>query len=136
MSIATIRSALAEALDGISGLRAVGYVTDQVNPPMATVNLKRIDYDLVFADGPATYTFAVMVYAGRTEETAAQTLLDTYCEPTGSGSVKATIETAEVVAAMGVAADYVNVKTVNGVGVAPVGEAEYLAVEFEVEVVA
>lgn len=133
MTIATMRSGLSAAIGGIAGLRCVDHVADQVAVPAATINLKKVDYDYVFADGDATYTFSVLVYFARTAERAAQVFFDSLIEPTGATSLKATVETAAVAAAMGV--DIIDVKTANGIGQALVGDTLYLAIEFEIEVV-
>jgi hypothetical protein len=128
-----MRSGLADAIGGISGLRCGEYVADIANVPAASVNLKKAAYDFVFENGKATYTFSVMVYFDRNNERAAQVFFDALMEPTGATSVKATVETDTVGTAMGV--DIIDVKTANGVGQAVVGEVSYLAIEFEIEVV-
>jgi hypothetical protein len=93
VSIATMRSGLADAIGGISGLRCGEYVADIANVPAASVNLKKAAYDFVFENGKATYTFSVMVYFDRNNERAAQVFFDALMEPTGATSVKATVET-------------------------------------------
>lgn len=133
MTIATIRSALADALDGIDDLRAVAYVTDQVNVYQAVVIRKEIDYDLVFARGGDTYNFTVRVYGPRAAEDAAQAFFDTLCEPSGATSIKTVLEADAVKTAAGV--DYVRVRTAGEVGEAVVGDTSYLAIEFGIEVV-
>ncbi len=115
-----------------AGLRCSEYVVDQVNPPMGMIHLQDIDYDLVFEDGPATYQFWLTVYLARANEKGTQALADGYAEPTGATSVKAAVETAAVAAAMGV--DVINVRKCNGMGPAKIGEVDYLAIRFEIEV--
>lgn len=128
-----MRSGLAAGVRNVDGLRCSEFVADQVTCPMGALRLEDIDYDLVFADGPATYQFVLTVYLMRANEKGAQQLADAYAEPTGATSVKAAVETAAVAAAMGV--DSINVKTFKGIGTAKVGDVDYLAVQFEIEVI-
>ena len=131
-TIAQVRQALSDAVDGITGLRSAPYVPDQINPPQAVVWDTGIDYDLVLGRGADTYDFRVVVYVNRTAEVAAQKLLDTLREPTGSTSLKTVVEADAGLAAL---VDYAQVKSVSPVQVATVGQVEYLTVEFAIEIV-
>lgn len=134
MTIAQIRDGIRDAVDGISStnLRAVGYVFEKIQPPMAVVAFDGMDYDLVMGRGADTYRFLVTVYAGRTSEEAAQKFLDLLCEPSGTGSLKTVVEADATLAGF---VDYVRVVSVSGVQVASVGATEFLLVEFSLEVV-
>lgn len=134
MTISTIRTALVDALDDITGLHAAAYLPDQIAAtPLAVVSLRSLDYDLVFGRGADTYMFVVSVYTSKTALPQEQALLDTFCEPSGSTSIKTQLETAAVATAAGV--DYVRVRNVQGVDVRNVGDLPYLVLDFELEVV-
>lgn len=132
MTIAAARAAMADALDGITGLMSAGWMTDNVNPPCAVVMLDAVDYDLVLGGSKQEWTYTVDVYAGRVAEVESQKRLDEYREPSGSTSVKAALQADAVATAAGV--DYINVRSVGQVGVATVGGVDYLTVRFTVEV--
>jgi hypothetical protein len=132
LTIATVRSALAGALGGITGLRATAYPIDQVNPPHAMELRRRLEYDVAQQTGVYDGVFVVRVFHSRTAEKAAQVFLDDLCEPTGALSVKATLEDSDVWTAAGVS--YVNVKAAEEQELVIVGDVEYLAVDFELVV--
>jgi hypothetical protein len=135
-TIADRRAALAAAAASISGLRSLAYMPDAVNPPQAVV----LDGDTVYdadSDGSgangATYHFTVIVFAGRVAERSADTFLDTLREPSGATSMKATIEGATGVAAV---CDWVVVTKAGPTQKTMVGETEYLAAAWDVEMTA
>lgn len=132
MSTETVRDALADAAAGISGLRSSPYHLDSINPPIAVVTPGEFDPRLVFGQGKQVRPFIVTVYAGRTTEVHAQKLLDTYTELSGATSLLAALQATAVATAAG--ADYVEVTEVSGLQVVPVGEINYLAVQWTVEV--
>lgn len=132
MTIATVRDALGDALETISGLTASRYVPDQVVGPIAVVRRGRVNYDIVFARGADEWQWFIDVYHARTAEQTAQEYLDALCEPSGSGSLKTVLETASVATAAG--ADYIRVRTASEVNTATVANTTYLTVTWEVEV--
>lgn len=131
-SIAQVRQALSDAVDGITGIRCAPYVPDQIQPPMAVVWDAGVDYDLVLGRGADEWTFTVAVYVSRTADKAAQKLLDTLREPTGATSLKTVVEANAGLAAV---VDYARVRKASPLQVVTVGAIEYLAVEFDVEIV-
>lgn len=132
MTIATVRQALSDAVDTITGIRSAPYMPDQINPPQAVVWDTGIDYDMVMGRGADEYRFTVRVYVNRTAETAAQKLLDTLREPSGATSLKTVVEADSGLAAV---VDYARVRRASPVELVTVGAVDYLSVEFEVEVV-
>lgn len=132
MTIATVRQALSDAVDTITGIRSAPYLPDQINPPQAVVWDTGVDYDVVMGRGADEYNFTVRVYVNRTAETAAQKLLDTLREPTGATSLKTVVEADSGLAAV---VDYARVRRAGPVDLVTVGSVDYLSVEFEVEVV-
>jgi hypothetical protein len=132
VTIAAVRSALAGAVETISGIRAIDYIPDQVNPPQAVVFRNTIDYDLVYGRGADEYHFTVRVYVGRTSERKAQEFLDELCEPSGATSLKTVVEANATLAAL---VDYARVRTAGVLQVATVADVDYLACDFDVEIV-
>lgn len=91
-SPADLRTGLAVNLGTISGLRVAPTIPDQVNPPIAIIGLDSINFDQTFHRGMDEYRFVITVVVGRVSERSAQSRLDGYLAPTGSGSVKTAIE--------------------------------------------
>lgn len=131
MTIAQVRTALANAVDGMTGLRATAYIVDSVATPQAVVSLNAIDYDLVMGRGADIYNYTVRVYTQRSSDRAAQLLLDTLREPTGATSLKTVVEADSSLAAL---IDYVRVTNASEVQTTTVGAVDYLFVEFTLEV--
>jgi hypothetical protein len=134
MSVATVRAAMAEALQTISSdgitLKATAYVTDQITPPHAQFDYE-VNPHLVFGDDKGVYDFTVWVFVGRPSEVAAQKFLDILRDPSNTESVPYVLENDSGLDAV---TDYVTVKNCGRVEIAPVGGAEYLMVPFDVEV--
>jgi len=135
MTVAALRSALADAVAttdlGTTMLRASDLILDSVNPPHAIVFRNDITYDLDMGDDGSTYQFVVKVYAGRVSERSAQIVLDALCEPSGTGSLKASVEGDTALRAL---CDWVLVKSAGATKVTTVGAIDYLTVDFNVEI--
>jgi hypothetical protein len=135
-TITEVREAIAAAVETIDGLRAVSYVADQVNPPVAHVYRKGpIVYDEV-QHGPGEYaadtlTFGVQVYASRTSDRVGQDLLDGYAEQTGDTSIKETVESDAALTAL---VDWALVTDVGPVEVVTIGAIDYYREDFTVQV--
>jgi hypothetical protein len=128
----SVRDALVTSLTPIQGLRAVALVPDQINPPVAIVYRKQIDYDIVFGRGGDQYTFGITIYGGAVSERTTQDLLDSYCLPSGATSVKTAVELDNT---LGGVVDYVRVLKVSETTPVTAGGVDYLVVDFELEVV-
>lgn len=128
---AQVRAGFGTALRTISGLNVDEYIVEGVRPPHAMVDCE-IDYDLTFARGSDAYTFVVMVYAQRSNAEQSQKLLDAYRDPTDSKSIKTTLEGNATLAAL---IDYVRVTRVGRPELATIGNADYIVITFECEVV-
>lgn len=132
MTIAQVRTAMATALDGISGLRSSPYLTDQINPPQAMIDFEIPEYDLVFGRGADEYLFTVWIFDQRTSERSSQIRLDTWRDPSSASSLKQVLETNAGLLAV---CDYARVKSASVPRAVQVGATDYLVVEFQVEVV-
>lgn len=139
MSLSAIRQGLADAAATL-GLRAYATMPDLLTVPEAGAFVVVIDpgdelvsYDADM-DGGATYTLRGRVYAGRVDDTRAQNLLDGYLAPSGSGSLKAALESDQRLGDAGVS--YVQVSSASGYGEYPEGDSGvvYLGVELIMEV--
>ncbi len=131
MSLLTLRQGIATNLATISGLRTSWFVPDNPSPPIAIVVPDRVDYDVSMARGSDTFTFQVLVIAGRIAERSAQSTLDAYLDSTGSASIKAAIESDKTLAG---AAHSCRVTGWSGYGPLAIGDAQYLTVNFSVTV--
>lgn len=134
MTVAAVRQAIADACATVTGLHAAAYVPDQINPPQAVVGTVEFDPRMVFAEGKCERQIRVTVYVNRTNETAAQKLIDTYTELSGSTSLIAAIQGAAALQ-NGSTADYVTVTNIRGPIPATVGDIKYLIIELDLEAV-
>lgn len=133
MSITDIRDAIQTNLATISGLRTASEVPDNVNPPMAIVQLQSVDYNGAFANGMTTYSFLVSVIVGRAAERTSQRKLNAYAS-TGSGGIKDAIESDKT---LGGNAYDVRVEAMTNIAAVSLGEnISYLSADFVVTVYA
>jgi len=132
MSITAIRTALANNIGTIPGLRTAAEVPDLPNPPIAIVALNNVSYDRAYANGMTSYTFIVTVIVGRAAEREAQRRLDTYIS-TGSSSVKYAVESDKT---LGGNAYDCRVVSMDSVGSLTISDTTYLAADFSVTVIA
>lgn len=92
-TINEVCEALAEAVDTISGLRAIGYADDQVNPPQAHVYTRDFDPRMTMGGSASRpVLLGVRVFVRRVDARSAQKALRDYMEQSGSTSVRAAIE--------------------------------------------
>lgn len=132
--IASIIDGLAANLGTVDKLRVQGEILDTVPIPCAIVGPPTaVNYDAVMARGADTYTFTVRVLVARASERSAQRSLFGYTSGTGAQSIKAAIESDRT---LGGAADSVRVTSAGNIGIYGYGEADYLGIEFAVEVIA
>jgi hypothetical protein len=132
MSITAIRTALANNLGTIPGLRTAAEIPDLPNPPIAVVSLDSVTYDQAYAKGMTTYSFSITVIVGRSAEREAQRKLDGYISP-GANSVKNAIESDKT---LGGNAYDCRVVSMNSVGSVTISDTTYLAADFSVTVIA
>jgi hypothetical protein len=130
MSLAQIRQGLAKNLSTIRGLRVAETIPDQVNPPVAIIELQTADYDGALRGGLTTYTFQVSVIVGRVSERTAQRTLDAYITP-GVGSIKDAIESDR---SLDGSADTVRVERMGNYGSVTIGDVTYMAADFTVTI--
>jgi len=132
MAISDLRTALANNLKTITGLRVVETLPDLVNPPMAIIAIDKVAYNKQNARSMAEYTFKVLVVLGRVSERTAQQNMDVLLAP-GAGSVKYAIESDRTLS--GFAFD-VFVAETGAIGSVSVNAIDYYSAEFSVQVFA
>jgi hypothetical protein len=132
-ALTDLRTGLANRLATINGLRSSAYIPDNPQPPVAVVMPGRITYDQAFGRGSDEYQFTIMLIVGRVADRASQTTLDTYCESSGSRSVKAAIEADR---SLGGKALDCRVTEMTNQGSLAIGDVTYHTAEFSVTVIA
>lgn len=130
MSIATIRDGLAANVATISGLRVAKEIPDNPNPPVAVIMLSNVSYDGAMHGGLVTYNFVITIIVGKVAEREAQRKLDGYVS-TGTGSLKKAVESDK---SLGGSAYDVRVSEMTNIGTVSLGEVNYLAADFAVQV--
>jgi hypothetical protein len=133
VTVKALRDGLAVNLKTIPGLRVVPILPEQVNPPLAMINLDKINYQKSFHRGLTEYLFKITLVVGRASERAAQNSLDQYVASDGTYSVLNALENDRTLG--GVAADSTMV-SLDAYGSVVIGETTYLSAEFSVQVFA
>lgn len=131
--ISELRDGIAANLATISGLRTSATIPDNPSPPIAIVQLNRVQYHQDFQRGMTEYNFAVQVIVGRVDERSSQRILDSYCSSTGSSSIILAVESNRTLG--GKAFDCVVTEMTN-YGSVLISDVTYLAAEFNVRVLA
>jgi len=129
--VSQIRTALANALSSVNGLRSSATIPDNPRPPIAVIIPTRIEYDLNANRGADQYVFTITLMVGRADDRAAQNTLDGFI--VGSNSVKSAVEADRT---LGGVVNTCRVTQMVNYSSVSVGETVYLAAEFTVEVVA
>jgi hypothetical protein len=137
VNISTIRTELAAAIDNITGLRVSSFMPDKLSVPAAVVEVESIDLDKTHGNNLHELVFKIRVYASRATDRSGQAKLDGYLAGSGSGSIRAALETARGVPgaqALNGAAEDLRLTGVDGYGVYRVGETDYYGAELSVTV--
>lgn len=129
--VTTVRNAIETRLATISGMQARDRMPAMVEPPMAVVYPKSVDFDDAMGRGSDTYMWAIMVFVCRADQEEAQTLLDAYLDSASSTSVKTALEGGSPARSLGGAVSTCHVTAVSDIGVAEIGDVPYLFAEFE-----
>ena len=132
-NITELREGIAANLATIPGLRTAPTIPDNPNPPIAIVQLSRVQYHQDFKRGMTEYNFAVQVVVGRVDERSAQQRLDLYCSSTGDYAIGLAVESDRTLG--GKAFDCIVTEMTN-YGSVLISDVTYLAAEFNVRVLA
>lgn len=130
-TISQVKTGLATQLATITGLRAVTYQPDQLNPPLAFANLDSINFHRTMRNPLTEMQFTVSVIVARATERPAENALDAYASATGSSSVKAAIEADRT---LGGVVDDLIVESCTGIQTMSANDGDYLAIDFLVRV--
>jgi hypothetical protein len=132
MTISEMRTALADNLATISGIRTYADIPDNPAMPAAVVQLRSVSYDQSFGQGMAEYSFIVTVIFGRIATSSAQRNMDALIS-TGTGSLKDAVEVDRTLA--GSAYD-TRVTDMTDITSVTIGDITYLSADFAVSVFA
>jgi hypothetical protein len=132
-NITELREGIAANLATIPGLRTAATIPDNPSPPIAIVQLNRVQYHQDFKRGMTEYDFSVQVIVGRVDERTAQRTLDAYCSSTGESAIGLAIESDRTLG--GKAFDCIVTEMTN-YGSVLISDVTYLAAEFNVRVLA
>jgi hypothetical protein len=126
-----IHSGLAIALGTVPGLRVADHLPEQINPPVAVIQLQSVTYHRTMQGGVSEWSFVVALVAGRMGDRAAQVQLDDWIAYSGTQSIRAAIETDLTLNGKCqtlIVGDMVRISPVT------LGDASYLSTEFNVTI--
>jgi hypothetical protein len=130
-SATQIHQALSLALTAVPGLRVADHLPEQINPPMAVIQIQSVTYHRAMQGGLSEWQYLVAVISGRMGDRSAQMQLDGWMAYSGSQSIRAALEvdqTLNGVCQSLMVADMVSVRPITQ------GDAAYLSCEFNVTV--
>jgi hypothetical protein len=130
-TVSEISAALKTALSDIPGLRVFDYQPDQLNPPVAIVNLNQLTFHRAFGGGDAVHQYLITVVVNRPSERSGQASLDGYMSYDSASSVRAAIEADKT---LGGVVDDATVERAENVQYVLLGDTTYLTADFVVTV--
>ena len=133
VTVGALRAGLATNLATITGLRANAIQPDNPTPPQAIIFPTSITFDRTFKRGLDQYAFTITLIAGRQDARNGQAVMDGYCAPTGTGSIKTAIESDRT---LGGACQSLHVTELSAYGSTSIGDTIYLTADFTVIVYA
>ena len=133
VTVGALRAGLATNLATITGLRANAIQPDNPTPPQAIIFPTSITFDRTFKRGLDEYAFTITLIAGRQDARNGQAVMDGFCAPTGSGSIKTAIESDKT---LGGACQTLRVTELSAYGSTSIGDTIYLTADFSVIVYA
>lgn len=125
----SIQESLGMRLATIPGLRVADHLPEQINPPMAVIQLQSVTYHRAMKGGLSEWEFTISLVAGRMGDRPAQRQLDSWMSWDGSQSVRAAIEGDTT---LGGACSTLKVADMIAVRPLSLGDAAYLTCEFNV----
>lgn len=128
-SSSSLFEALATALAQVRGLRVADHLPEQINPPVAIIQLQQVTYHRAMAGGDSEWEFLIAAVAGRMGDRAAQRQLDAWISYDGPYSIRAALEddpTLDGACQTLIVNDMVSVRPIT------TGDASYLSCEFNV----
>lgn len=132
-TISQINTAIATQLSTIDGLQGYDYEPDAVYPPIAFPSITNIDYHRAMGNGLVIYDITIRVIVGRVNERVGQDALDRYASYSGDESIRQVIESDRT---LGGLVDTLILRSSASVSSAAVGEQDFLALDFQIQVYA
>lgn len=129
----SIRDGIVTRLQTIAGLTAYDHIPGHVNVPAATVSRRVTRFDSVMARGADDFEYVVRVLVSNADPKLAQEQMSEYLAGSGAKSIKAAIEGDQTLAGV---VDFARVREAAEEGITHVGDVDYMAVDFVVEVTA
>ena len=125
----SIQEALGMQLAMIPGLRVADHLPEQINPPMAVVQLQTVTYHRAMKGGLSEWQFTISLIAGRMGDRPAQRQLDAWMSYDGNQSVREAIESDRTLGG-----NCSTLKVADMISVRPLslGDAAYITCEFNV----
>jgi len=133
VTVGALRAGLATNLATITGLRANAIQPDNPTPPQAIIFPTSITFDRTFKRGLDEYAFTITLIAGRQDARNGQAVMDGFCAPTGTGSIKTAIESDKT---LGGACQTLHVTELSAYRSTSIGDTIYLTADFTVIVYA
>lgn len=124
-----IQNGLAEAIATVPGLRVADHLPEQINPPIAVIQIQSVTYHRAMGGGLSEWSYVVSVVAGRMGDRTAQRTLDSWMSYDGAYSVRAAIEADPT---LGGVCSTLKVQDMIAVRPVSLGDAAYLSCEFNV----
>lgn len=130
MDVNAVVAELAEALQGIVGLRVFGYVPGTVNPPAVIIPPPpSVTFDDTFGRGADTLTFEMYVIAAPDPDRSGTAVLNGFLSGSGDTSIKAAIEGATY-------SEFDSVRVVSAeAGPMTIGGIDYLGAMFTLDII-
>lgn len=91
-SASSLHDGIATALAQVRGLRVADHLPEQLNPPVAVIQLQSVTYHRAMAGGSSEWEYVVALVAGRMGDRSAQRQLDSWISYDGPYSVRAALE--------------------------------------------
>ena len=130
-TIADVRQALADAA-AMSGIQVYAYPPDAAVAGSGWVVRREMDPRYIFGETKSNYPMGIVVLFNRAAVQSSMRAIDALCETTGTGSLPAAVQDGTNWAAT---IDYAQVTRIGEPSVVDIAGAEYLSIEFDIEVV-
>lgn len=130
MNVGAVAEEMALALDTIDGLRVSAFVPGDVTPPAAIVGFAdNVEFDLAYGRGGDRVNFPITVLVSRADDRTGGERISRYLDGSGTHSIKEALEAFSYTTldSLRVADASVSIMTMGGV--------DYLAAQFNVEVI-
>jgi hypothetical protein len=130
-TLSAVEAGLKTALATVSGLRTMSFQPEQLNPPFAYPELTTVTYHRAMSGGDVVMDYTIHVVVGRWTDRTAHALLDTYLSYSGAASIRAALEADTT---LGAVCQTLIVNSAASISSLSAGDAEFLQIQFTVQV--